>query len=145
MRLDLFPTWAKKLLHWLTTCDVVMSWSSVQVSLLWRAFHSSWWMYPGRCRRLVLRWRPSGVASAHRNGPRGWDSTSAICRFRPCPITIMRPNNALSALRITDLPLILTCFFLHKLLKVFSLFIFIGSWDRLIGRSITSLSALKFV
>ena len=98
-----------------------------------------------RAALLVLRWRPSAVASAHGNGPRGWDSTSAICRFHPCAITMMRQNNALSAWRITDLPLILTCFFLHKFLKVFSLLILIGRWRHLIGGSLWSFLALKFV
>ena len=66
---------------------------------------------------LVFYNRPFGIANAHGKGPRGWESNP-------------------------DLTLLLISFLL-RVLKVFSLFSFIGSWTFFIGGLLSSLSVLK--
>ena len=93
-----------------------------------------------RAALFVFRNKPFSVANAYDKGPRGWESTVAIWRSRFCAITIILPKRALSAWRITHLPLLLISFFLLRWLNVLSLFSFIGSWNFFIGGLLSSFS-----
>ena len=93
---------------------------------------------------LVFLRLPSGAASDYGSGPSGKHIKSFMLRFLLCPMTIMRPNNHLSAFKMIDLPSAHLVFrFLAADPNVFKEAFFMVSWNFLAGSSDSSLSLLN--
>ena len=101
-------------------------------------------MFLARAALLVFLRLPSGVASDQGSGPRGKHIRSFKLRFLLCPITIIRPNNHLSAFKMTDLPSAQLVFcFLAAAPNVFKEAFFMESWKFFVGSLDSSLSLLN--
>ena len=85
---------------------------------------------------FLLRNVPSGLASVHGSGPRGWARTLLVWKFLHSAMTIICANNLFSALRTASWLLeVLTFIFLLRSVKVMSLVFFMVSWNFTFGGS----------
>ena len=135
--------WPSNLAHWTRAIPSIMVAELLGSESASGAFFL---MLVAKAALLVFQRLPSGAASDQGSGPRGKHSTSFMLRSLFCLMTIILPNNHLSAFKIAYQPSAhFVCLFFAADPNVFGELFFMGLWKFFTGGSVSSLSALNVV